>query len=116
MTSGCWAAGEERRAYGVILLSMADVPVRPRPPAPPPWPTAGATSRPASRLSPASGATPPDGPGLGLCGRGAAPHLPGGYRRAAEMPGGTDRGALALAQAQLNRPTTVAGALDTYAS
>lgn len=32
-----------------------------------------------------------------------------------EVPGGTDRGALALAQAQLNRPTTVAGALDTYA-
>ena len=39
----------------------------------------------------------------------------GGTGGAAEMPGGTDRGALALAQAQLNRPTTVAGALDTYA-
>jgi len=39
----------------------------------------------------------------------------GGVSGAAEVPGGTDRGALALAQAQLNRPTTVAGALDTYA-
>jgi len=39
----------------------------------------------------------------------------GGTGGAVEVPGGTDRGALALAQAQLNRPTTVAGALDTYA-
>ena len=39
----------------------------------------------------------------------------GGVSGAVEVPGGTDRGALALARAQLNRPTTAAGALDTYA-
>ena len=107
--------GEERRAYGVILLSMAD----------------GRYARAPGTSSMANGGRNikariqaiarfrryPAGMAL-ASGRVAAVlalTCLGGVSGAAEVPGGTDRGALALAQAQLNRPTTVAGALDTYA-
>ena len=107
--------GEERRAYGVILLSMAD----------------GRYARAPGTSSMANGGRNikariqaiarfrryPAGMAL-ASGRVAvvlALTCLGGTGGAVEVPGGTDRGALALAQAQLNRPTTVAGALDTYA-
>ncbi|MCB5374698.1 M56 family metallopeptidase [Flavonifractor plautii] len=107
--------GEERRAYGVILLSMAD----------------GRYARAPGTSSMANGGRNikariqaiarfrryPAGMALasGCVAVVLALTCLGGTGGAAEMPGGTDRGALALAQAQLNRPTTVAGALDTYA-
>ena len=107
--------GEERRAYGVILLSMAD----------------GRYARAPGTSSMANGGRNikariqaiarfrRDPAGMALASGCVAAVLAltclGGVSGAAEVPGGTDRGALALAQAQLNRPTTVAGALDTYA-
>lgn len=107
--------GEERRAYGVILLSMAD----------------GRYARAPGTSSMANGGKNikariqaiarfrryPAGMALasGCVAVVLALTCLGGVSGAAEVPGGTDRGALALAQAQLNRPTTVAGALDTYA-
>lgn len=107
--------GEERRAYGVILLSMAD----------------GRYARAPGTFSMANGGRNikariqaiarfrryPAGMALasGCVAAVLALTCLGGVSGAAEVPGGTDRGALALAQAQLNRPTTVAGALDTYA-
>lgn len=107
--------GEERRAYGVILLSMAD----------------GRYARAPGTSSMANGGRNikariqaiarfrryPAGMALasGCVAVVLALTCLGGTGSAAEVPGGTDRGALALAQAQLNRPTTVAGALDTYA-
>ena len=107
--------GEERRAYGVILLSMAD----------------GRYARAPGTSSMANGGRNikariqaiarfrryPAGMALasGCVAAVLALTCLGGVSGAAEVPGGTDRGALALAQAQLNRPTTVAGALDTYA-
>ena len=107
--------GEERRAYGVILLSMAD----------------GRYARAPGTSSMANGGRNikariqaiarfrryPAGMALasGCVAVVLALTCLGGTGGAAEVPGGTDRGALALAQAQLNRPTTVAGALDTYA-
>lgn len=107
--------GEERRAYGVILLSMAD----------------GRYARAPGTSSMANGERNikariqaiarfrryPAGMALasGCVAVVLALTCLGGVSGAAEVPGGTDRGALALAQAQLNRPTTVAGALDTYA-
>ncbi len=107
--------GEERRAYGVILLSMAD----------------GRYARTPGTSSMANGGRNikariqaiarfrryPAGMALasGCVAVVLALTCLGGVSGAAEVPGGTDRGALALAQAQLNRPTTVAGALDTYA-
>lgn len=107
--------GEERRAYGVILLSMAD----------------GRYARTPGTSSMANGGRNikariqaiarfrryPAGMALasGCVAAVLALTCLGGVSGAAEVPGGTDRGALALAQAQLNRPTTVAGALDTYA-
>lgn len=107
--------GEERRAYGVILLSMAD----------------GRYARAPGTSSMANGGKNikariqaiarfrryPAGMALasGCVAAVLALTCLGGVSGAAEVPGGTDRGALALAQAQLNRPTTVAGALDTYA-
>ena len=107
--------GEERRAYGVILLSMAD----------------GRYARAPGTSSMANGGRNikariqaiarfrryPAGMALasGCVAVVLALTCLGGVSGAAEVPGGTDRGALALAQAQLNRPTTVAGALDTYA-
>ena len=117
MTSGCWSGwrGEERRAYGVILLSMAD----------------GRYARAPGTSSMANGGRNikariqaiarfrryPAGMALasGCVAVVLALTCLGGTGGAVEVPGGTDRGALALAQAQLNRPTTVAGALDTYA-
>ena len=107
--------GEERRAYGVILLSMAD----------------GRYARAPGTSSMANGGRNikariqaiarfrryPAGMALasGCVAVVLALTCLGGTGGAVEVPGGTDRGALALAQAQLNRPTTVAGALDTYA-
>ena len=107
--------GEERRAYGVILRSMAD----------------GRYARAPGTSSMANGGRNikariqaiarfrryPAGMALasGCVAAVLALTCLGGVSGAAEVPGGTDRGALALAQAQLNRPTTVAGALDTYA-
>ena len=107
--------GEERRAYGVILLSMAD----------------GRYARAPGTSSMANGGRNikariqaiarfrryPAGMALasGCVAAVLALTCLGGVSGAAEVPGGTDLGALALAQAQLNRPTTVAGALDTYA-
>ena len=107
--------GEERRAYGVILLSMAD----------------GRYARAPGTSSMANGGRNikariqaiarfrryPAGMALasGCVAAVLALTCLGGVSGAAEVPGGTDRGALALAQAQLNRATTVAGALDTYA-
>lgn len=107
--------GEERRAYGVILLSMAD----------------GRYARAPGTSSMANGGRNikariqaiarfrryPAGMALasGCVAVVLALTCLGGTGSAVEVPGGTDRGALALAQAQLNRPTTVAGALDTYA-
>lgn len=107
--------GEERRAYGVILLSMAD----------------GRYARAPGTSSMANGGRNikariqaiarfrryPAGMTLasGCVAVVLALTCLGGTGGAVEVPGGTDRGALALAQAQLNRPTTVAGALDTYA-
>lgn len=107
--------GEERRAYGVILLSMAD----------------GRYARAPGTSSMANGGRNikariqaiarfrryPAGMALasGCVAVVLALTCLGGTGGALEVPGGTDRGALALAQAQLNRPTTVAGALDTYA-
>lgn len=107
--------GEERRAYGVILLSMTD----------------GRYARAPGTSSMANGGRNikariqaiarfrryPAGMALasGCVAVVLALTCLGGVSGAAEVPGGTDRGALALAQAQLNRPTTVAGALDTYA-
>lgn len=107
--------GEERRAYGVILLSMAD----------------GRYARAPGTSSMANGGRNikariqaiarfrryPAGMALasGCVAAVLALTCLGGTGGAVEVPGGTDRGALALAQAQLNRPTTVAGALDTYA-
>ena len=107
--------GEERRAYGVILLSMAD----------------GRYARAPRTSSMANGGRNikariqaiarfrryPAGMALasGCVAVVLALTCLGGTGGAVEVPGGTDRGALALAQAQLNRPTTVAGALDTYA-
>lgn len=107
--------GEERRAYGVILLSMAD----------------GRYARTPGTSSMANGGRNikariqaiarfrryPAGMALasGCVAVVLALTCLGGTGGAVEVPGGTDRGALALAQAQLNRPTTVAGALDTYA-
>lgn len=107
--------GEERRAYGVILLSMAD----------------GRYARAPGTSSMANGGRNikariqaiarfrryPAGMALasGCVAVVLALTCLGGTGGAVEVPGGTDRGALALAQAQLNRPTTAAGALDTYA-
>lgn len=107
--------GEERRAYGVILLSMAD----------------GRYARAPGTSSMANGGRNikariqaiarfrryPAGMALasGCVAVVLALTCLGGTGGVVEVPGGTDRGALALAQAQLNRPTTVAGALDTYA-
>lgn len=107
--------GEERRAYGVILLSMAD----------------GRYARAPGTSSMANGGRNikariqaiarfrryPAGMALasGCVAVVLALTCLGGTGGAVEVPGGTDRDALALAQAQLNRPTTVAGALDTYA-
>ena len=106
--------GEERRAYGVILLSMADDRHA----------RATGTSSMANcrqnikrriaaiarkKSYPTGKAQATERVAVVL-----AVTCLGGVSGAVEVPGGTDRGALALARAQLNRPTTVAGALDTY--
>ena len=107
--------GEERRAYGRILLSMADD-RHARAPGTSSMANGGRNikARIAAiarfKLYPA---------GMALASVCVAVVLAlaclGGVSGAVAVPGGTDRGVLALAQARLNRPTTVAGALDTYA-
>lgn len=107
--------GEERRAYGVILLSMADSRYA-RAPGTSSMANGGNNIK-ARIQAIARFRRYPAGMALasGCVAVVLALTCLGGVSGAVEVPGGTDRGALALAQAQLNRPTTVAGALDTYA-
>lgn len=107
--------GEERRAYGVILLSMADSRYA-RAPGTSSMANGGNNIK-ARIQAIARFRRYPAGMALasGCVAAVLALTCLGGVSGAAEVPGGTDRGALALVQAQLNRPTTVAGALDTYA-
>ncbi|WP_291257577.1 M56 family metallopeptidase [Flavonifractor sp.] len=106
--------GEERRAYGVILLSMADD-RHARAPGTSSMANGGQNIK---RRIAAIARFKRYPSGMALASVGVAVVLAvtclGGVSGAVEVPGGTDRGALALARAQLNRPTTVAGALDTY--
>ena len=107
--------GEERREYGVILLSMADDKYARSP---------GTTSMAngGKNIKACIGAIArfkryPQGVALGswcvavvlavACLVGAG--------QAAAVPDGQEYGSIPLAAARLNRPTTVAGALDTYA-
>lgn len=107
-------AGEDRRTYGVILLSMAD-----------------------QRYARAPGTTSMANGGRNIKARIGAiarfKRYPKGMELAskcvavvlavaclvgtgeASVPDYNERGGLALAKARVNRPTTVAGALDTYA-
>ena len=107
--------GEERRAYGVILLSMADD-RHARAPGTSSMANGGQNIK---RRIAAIARFKRYPSGMALASVGVAVVLAvtclGGVSGAVEVPGGTDRGALALARAQLNRPTTAAGALDTYA-
>ena len=107
--------GEERRAYGVILLSMADD-RHARAPGTSSMANGGQNIK---RRIAAIARFKRYPSGMALASVGVAAVLAvtclGGVSGAVEVPGGTDRGALALARAQLNRPTTAAGALDTYA-
>lgn len=107
--------GEERRAYGVILLSMADSRYA-RAPGTSSMANGGNNIK-ARIQAIARFRRYPAGMALasGCVAVVLALTCLGGVSGAVEVPGGTDRGALALAQAQLNCPTTVAGALDTYA-
>ena len=107
--------GEDRRDYGRILLSMADEKYA-RAPGTSSMANGGRNIK-ARIQAIARFRRYPAGMALasGCVAAVLALTCLGGVSGAAEVPGGTDRGALALAQAQLNRPTTVAGALDTYA-
>ena len=107
--------GEERREYGVILLSMAD----------------GRYARAPGTTSMANGGKNikarissiarfkryPRGVGFGSGCVAAVLAIAclSGTSGAVDIPDFDQRGPLALARAQVNRPTTVAGALDTYA-
>ena len=107
--------GEARREYGVILLSMADD-RHARAPGTSSMANGGQNIK--ARINaiarfrryPAGMALASVCVALVL----AAACL-GGVSGAVEVPDGLERGPMVLAQAQLNRPTTVAGALDTYA-
>ena len=107
--------GEDRRAYGVILLSMADHRYARAP---------GTTSMAngGRNIKARIGAIArfkryPRGMALasGCVALVLAAACLVGTSGAAAVPAYDERGELALAKAQLNRPTTVAGALDTYA-
>ena len=107
--------GEERRDYGVILLSMAD----------------DRHARTPGTTSMANGGTNikhriasiarfkryPRGVGLGSWCVAAvlAVACLAGAGQAAAVPDGREYGSIPLAAARLNRPATAAGALDTYA-
>ena len=107
--------GEERRAYGRILLSMADD-RHARAPGTSSMANGGRNIK--ARIA-AIARFKRYPAGMALASVCVAVVLAlaclGGVSGAVAGPGGTDRGDLALAQARLNRPTTVAGALDTYA-
>ena len=107
--------GEERRAYGRILLSMADD-RHARAPGTSSMANGGRNIK--ARIG-AIARFKRYPAGMALASVCVAVVLAlaclGGVSGAVAVPGGTDRGVLALAQARLNRPTTVAGALDTYA-
>lgn len=106
--------GEERREYGVILLSMADDKYA-RAPGTTSMANGGRNIK--ARISSiARFKRYPKGVGLGSCCVAAVLAIAclGGTVGAVELPGQYASGPLELAQAQLNRATTPAGALDTY--
>ena len=107
--------GEERRAYGVILLSMADDRYA-RAPGTTSMANGGKNIK--ARISSiARFKRYPRGMGFGSGCVAAVLAIAclAGTSGAVDIPDFDQRGPLALARAQVNRPTTVAGALDTYA-
>lgn len=106
--------GEERREYGVILLSMADDKYA-RSPGTTSMANGGQNIK--ARISSiARFKRYPQGVGLGSACVAAvlAVACLGGTVGAVELPGQNASGSLELARARLNRATTPAGALDTY--
>ena len=106
--------GEERREYGVILLSMADDKYA-RSPGTTSMANGGQNIK--ARISSiARFKRYPAGVGLGSACVAAvlAVACLGGTVGAVELPGQNASGSLELARARLNRATTPAGALDTY--
>ena len=106
--------GEERREYGVILLSMADDKYA-RAPGTTSMANGGKNIK--ARISSiARFKRYPQGVGLGSACVAAvlAVACLGGTVGAVELPGRNASGSLELARARLNRATTPAGALDTY--
>ncbi|WP_297210511.1 M56 family metallopeptidase [uncultured Flavonifractor sp.] len=106
--------GEERRAYGVILLSMADDRYA-RAPGTTSMANGGRNVK--ARISSiARFKRYPQGVGLGSGCVAAvlAVACLAGTVSAVELPGQNASGSLELARARLNRATTPAGALDTY--
>lgn len=107
--------GEERRDYGVILLSMADDRYA-RAPGTTSMANGGKNIK--ARISSiARFKRYPRGVGFGSGCVAAVLAIAclSGTSGAVDIPDFDQRGPLALARAQVNRPTTVAGALDTYA-
>ena len=107
--------GEDRRQYGVILLSMADDRYA-RSPGTTSMANGGKNIK--ARISSiARFKRYPKGVGLGSVCVAAVLAIAclTGTSGAMDIPAFDQRGPLALAQATVNRPTTVAGALDTYA-
>lgn len=106
--------GEERREYGVILLSMADNKYA-RSPGTTSMANGGQNIK--ARISSiARFKRYPQGVGLGSACVAAvlAVACLGGTVGAVELPGQNASGSLELARTRLNRATTPAGALDTY--
>ncbi len=106
--------GEERRQYGVILLSMADDKYA-RAPGTTSMANGGRNIK--ARISSiARFKRYPRGVGLGSACVAAvlAVACLAGTVSAVELPGRNSSGSLELARARLNRATTPAGALDTY--
>ena len=107
--------GEDRRAYGVILLSMADDTYA-RAPGTTSMANGGQNIK--TRIQAiARFKKYPRGVGLGSGCVAAVLAIAclAGSGQAAEVPDPREYGSVPLASARLNRPTTVAGALDTYA-
>ena len=107
--------GEERRQYGVNLLSMADDRYA-RAPGTTSMANGGKNIK--ARISSiARFKRYPRGMGFGSGCVAAVLAIAclAGTSGAVDIPDFDQRGPLALARAQVNRPTTVAGALDTYA-
>ncbi|MBM6924435.1 M56 family metallopeptidase [Pseudoflavonifractor phocaeensis] len=107
--------GEERRQYGVILLSMADDKYA-RAPGTTSMANGGQHIK-ARIQAIARFKRYPRGMGLasGCVAAVLAIACLAGSGQAAEVPDPRESGSIPLAAARLNRPTTVAGALDTYA-